>query len=358
MNQNLAPARIPQPGRILSRELDARGWTQKDLAEIMNRPAQAINEIVKGIKQITPETAHDLSEALGTSPDFWANLESKYRLHLAKKDKEEGEIARKSKLYSLAPLAELLKRGWIQKTDSVEKLEKNFCEFFGISTPDETPYLALNFRCAQHQDPEIAAQMAWAKRVENLARQQMISSFDRPNLQTAIPEILACAKQIEDLEKLPALLRSLGVHFVIVPHLSKTYLDGAVFYLDDNPVVALTLRYDRIDSFWFTLMHELGHVIAGHKGSYLDNMDSLEVNDEESEANQLASEWLIEPKALKDFSTTKRFSRKEIEHFARSQQRHPGIILGRLHHEQKVPHQNLRVLLDKVKPYLMTWIDT
>jgi addiction module HigA family antidote len=89
MSQNPEPARILTPGRILSRELDARGWTQKDLAKIMNRPPQAINEIIKGTKQITPETAYDLSETLGTSPNFWANLESKYRLHLAKKDKEQ-----------------------------------------------------------------------------------------------------------------------------------------------------------------------------------------------------------------------------------------------------------------------------
>jgi addiction module HigA family antidote len=84
MSQNPIPARVSSPGHILSRELDARGWTQKDLAEIMNCPPQAINEVIRGIKQITPEIAHDLSEALGTSPDFWANLESKYRLHLAK----------------------------------------------------------------------------------------------------------------------------------------------------------------------------------------------------------------------------------------------------------------------------------
>jgi addiction module HigA family antidote len=88
MSQNPIPARVPSSGRILSRELDTRGWTQKDLAEIMNYPAQAIDEIVRGIKQITPELAHDLSQALGTSPDFWANLESKYQLHLAKKDKD------------------------------------------------------------------------------------------------------------------------------------------------------------------------------------------------------------------------------------------------------------------------------
>ncbi|WP_258003809.1 HigA family addiction module antitoxin [Fischerella thermalis] len=87
MSQKLTPARVPTPGKILSRELEVRGWTQKDLAEIMGRPVQTINEIIRGTKQITPETAIELSQALGTSPEFWTNLEAKYRLHLAGKEK-------------------------------------------------------------------------------------------------------------------------------------------------------------------------------------------------------------------------------------------------------------------------------
>ncbi|BBD59788.1 XRE family plasmid maintenance system antidote protein [Nostoc sp. HK-01] len=79
MNQNLAPARVPTPGKILSREIEARGWTQKDLAEIMGCPVQTINEIIRINKQITPEIAIKLSLALGTSPEFWNNLEAKYR---------------------------------------------------------------------------------------------------------------------------------------------------------------------------------------------------------------------------------------------------------------------------------------
>ncbi|MEN9870068.1 MAG: hypothetical protein RLZZ171_1056 [Cyanobacteriota bacterium] len=90
MSNTLTPARAILPGRILQRELDARGWTQKDLAEITNRPAQTINEIIKGTKQITPETAMELSAALGTTAEFWTNLEANYRLNLAKKVKEGG----------------------------------------------------------------------------------------------------------------------------------------------------------------------------------------------------------------------------------------------------------------------------
>ncbi|BAZ10552.1 XRE family plasmid maintenance system antidote protein [Calothrix sp. NIES-4071] len=102
MSQKLTPSKVPTPGKILSRELEARGWTQKDLAEIINSPVQTINEIIRVTKQITPETAIELSQALGTSAEFWTNLEAKYRLHLAEKEKKEEEteqnIARKRTL--------------------------------------------------------------------------------------------------------------------------------------------------------------------------------------------------------------------------------------------------------------------
>jgi HTH-type transcriptional regulator/antitoxin HigA len=153
------------------------------------------------------------------------------------------------------------------------------------------------------------------------------------------------------------MLNDLGVYFTIIPHLNKTYLDGAAFYLGDHPVVALTLRHNRIDCFWFSLLHELGHIVAGHRGVYLDNLDELEQNSEEDEANELARNWLIDEKAFKLFinQTKPKFSKQAIINFAQSQDRHPGIILGRLQHEGLVPYQNLRVLLVKVKLFLSDW---
>ncbi|MEH2241760.1 HigA family addiction module antitoxin [Nostoc sp.] len=82
MSQKLVSARIPTPGKILSREIEAPGWTQKDLAEIIGRPVQTINKIIRSSGQITSETAIELSQALGTSPEFWTNLEAKYQVYL------------------------------------------------------------------------------------------------------------------------------------------------------------------------------------------------------------------------------------------------------------------------------------
>lgn len=87
-DEELLPARVVSPRRILISELDAPNWTQRDLAHIMGRPYQAVNEIINGTKQITPDTALDLSQVFGTSPEFWANLEANHRAFLAKQKRD------------------------------------------------------------------------------------------------------------------------------------------------------------------------------------------------------------------------------------------------------------------------------
>ncbi|HEV8605264.1 MAG TPA: HigA family addiction module antitoxin [Tepidisphaeraceae bacterium] len=83
---NPRPFRLVPPGEILREEIEARGWTQKELAQRIDRPFQAVNEIIRGRKQITAATALALARALGTSPEFWMNLEMNYRLDLARRD--------------------------------------------------------------------------------------------------------------------------------------------------------------------------------------------------------------------------------------------------------------------------------
>ena len=360
MNRNPTPATAVPPGRILTRELEARGWTESDLAAIMERPPQAISEIVQGKKRVTPETAHELAQAFGTSPEFWMNLEANYRLYLAQKKVIQKPIARKSHLYALAPIRELMRRGWIKAVNQIEVLEQEMRRFLGVSSVDETPRLAVSLRVSKERGPEINGQVAWLKRAEHLARAQKASAFSLDRLRDALPKLLECAKDVDQISRVPSTLLALGVHFLVVPTLPKTFVDGAMFYLENRPVVALSLRYDRIDAFWFTLMHELAHILAGHKGTHVDNdIYSAAVSEGESKADEQALQWLVNRHALASFvrHTKPYFSRTAIERFAFDQGRHPGIVLGQLQHDGTVKYSNLRDLLVKVRPYLEDWID-
>lgn len=82
------------PGEFLREEIETRGWTQIELAEIIGRPTRLVNEIISGKRAITPETAIQLGDALGTGPELWMNLESQYQL--SKVTVKNNLIARRS----------------------------------------------------------------------------------------------------------------------------------------------------------------------------------------------------------------------------------------------------------------------
>ena len=358
MGQTTGPARLVPPGRIIARELEARGWQQRDLAEIMGRPEQAISEIINDKKQITPETARELASAFGTSVDLWMNLEASYRLHLAQRKAEEEMIRRRARLYTVAPYGELVSRGWIEDRENLDEQEQELCRFLGVSSLDEQPCLALAARHSAHGEPERLALIAWAKRVEYLARRQSVGPFSADRLQEAISDLLNLAAEPEHVRSVPDRLLHAGVHLAIVPHLRQTYLDGAAFYVDDRPVVALTLRYDRLDSFWFTLLHELAHIVLGHQGIYLDRLDDGRVmTDEERQADQQAQDWLIDRQEHDRFVRRGAYTSAAIRQFAHQRRRHPAIVVGRLQHDGLLSYKRFPNLRVRVREHLDPWID-
>src|SRR6266508_7021001 len=100
------PAEVFPPGEILKEELEARGWTQMDLAEIIGRHPNTVNEIVAGKRGISPETARALAAALGTSPELWMNLDAIYQLSRVRNGDDDA-IARRAKLYAKAPVKDM-----------------------------------------------------------------------------------------------------------------------------------------------------------------------------------------------------------------------------------------------------------
>jgi len=359
----LTPARNIPPGAIIKDELDARDWTQDDLARIMGRPVQVISEIVSGKKQITPETALGLAAAFGTSAEMWLNMEATYRLCIAQQRSVNDVVERRSRIYSVVPVKELVKRGWIPEATDVEDVDQLECfvtEFLGASSLDDVSDFALAARRTPTKELDSRGVRAWMCRVEQLAMGQEVGAFDRSRLKETIVDVLSFSVEPGHIREVPRILSDLGIHFVVVPHLQKTFLDGAVFAGKGNPIVALTLRYDRLDNLWFTLTHELAHLVLGHSGNRPEDLDTSAGNDpEEQEADQLAAEWLVPAKLLEAFVDRIKpyFSRSAIESFAGSIGRHPAIVLGRLQHDGHVSPAHLRSFVPKVRRYLEPWVD-
>lgn len=356
------PAVLQGPGPRITKELEARGWSQKDLAEVLGRPLQAINEIVNKSKQVTPETAVQLGQAFGTTAEYWANLEALYRVRLAKRTTEISGVERRSRLFAIAPVSELIRRGWIRTTERIDELEHAVCEFLEIGDLHEEPRAPVaKLRHTPSRDPETRAQVAWIKRAEALVRDQDVGQFDAAKFGKAIPSLFDLARSPSDVAGLPDALAGLGVHFVVVPHLPKTYLDGAAFRVGQQPVIALTLRYDRLDNLWFTFAHEAAHVAHGDGGVLDDRPDRADRKKDPTEraADRTASAWLIDPVAYSTFreATADTPTRQQIESFAQRVGRHPSIVVGRLQHDDVISWSQHRWAHEPIRSWLAPWID-
>jgi HTH-type transcriptional regulator/antitoxin HigA len=252
----------------------------------------------------------------------------------------------------------MMRRQWIARTTDIDRLEAAICEFLGIDDiADDPPSPVVNLRHTATKTPEARAQLAWVKRAEALARKQHSKPFDAATFANAAGGIFDLAARPEDAMLLPGALEELGVRFVIVPQLAKTYLDGAAFRVDAAPVIALTLRFDRLDYLWFTVAHEAAHLARGDE-SVLDN-GKTPTGVVERAANSLGARWLIDPKAYQAFrlATADRPTRAQIETFAERIDRHPSIVVGRLQHDDVISYSQHRWALVSVRHLLSDWID-
>ncbi|MDP8209739.1 MAG: ImmA/IrrE family metallo-endopeptidase [Candidatus Stygibacter australis] len=183
---------------------------------------------------------------------------------------------------------------------------------------------------------------AWVAGCRRIADEEILNSNYKPENKSKIINQLKALTKFDSGPKLALeLLQKEGIHVIILSHLPRTYLDGAVFPAKDgNPVIALTLRYDRIDNFWFTLFHELGHVFLhlnsdDDKACYLDDLEMIADIEEEKSADLFASENLIQDEYLEKASLLTNYSTEKVIDFANKYDIHPSIVAGRIRYINK-----------------------
>lgn len=353
---NRAAAEVFAPGEFIREELEARGWTQGDLAQIMDRPLRLINELIAGKKQITPETARGLSKAFGAQdPLYWMNLDAAYRLRQLDPEEDES-VDRRSKLYSLFPVRELMKRKWIEPSKNLDVIEHRVCRFFRIQNLDERPVFSHAAKAAQYEE-RTALQWAWLYRAKELAEAVHSSPYSERSLNGALNKLRGLLVAPEEIRQVPQILAAAGVRFVIVEFLPGAKIDGATFWLNDTPVIALSLRFDRVNNFWFVLRHEIEHVlnrdglvtIDVELTEQLQRKDTLPL--EEIRANDAAAEFLVPHAELDNFITRVRplYSEQRILLFAKRIGVHPGLVVGQLQFRDEVPYTHFHKHLVKVR---------
>jgi HTH-type transcriptional regulator / antitoxin HigA len=337
------------PGELLAEILEERGISQSELARRMGRPTKTINEIVNGKAAVTPQTAIQLERVLGTSATFWVNAEAAYRHDLARFAEAEQHEADAPWLERF-PIKDLIREGFLKKNAPVNAQIEGLLQFFEVGSRDAWTSRWGQMRPAYRLgagEATIEARAAWLRWGELAARDANVAPFNATALRELLPEIVrlsTVAPPQAAIEELSGTLADVGVAFVLLPEFAGVRLSGAAHWpTPARPVIQISTRYGTDDQFWFTVLHELGHILDAPRETFADGPvgdeadEPEDVDDAEEQADRIAREALVPSGRLREFLATSRSDdRAGIRAFARTLGVAPGIVVGRLQRDNKL----------------------
>ena len=256
------------PGATIKEQLNDRAMSQKEFAARMDMSEKHISKLINGEVQLTPEVAVRLEVVLGVPAKFWNNLEAIYREKLIKVEAENAMDADEA-LAKQLPYNEMAKFGWIPETrDSKEKVInlRKYFEVIEIKLLDNNQITRIACRRLAITEKSDLALLAWAQEAKIKSRSIKTSPINIKKLISLLPKIrgMTLIKPEVFCLELKKELAECGIALVFVPHLKGSFLQGATFMDGNKIVVGLTARGKDADKFWFSLFHELAHIILGH----------------------------------------------------------------------------------------------
>ena len=328
------PIGLPDPIAAIRFRMEQQGLKQKDLLPFFGSRSKA-SEILSGRRPLSLAMIRKLHSGLGIPAEI-----------LLQEQGAAMPTLPGDQHWDKFPIAEMLKRKWLDFSGSLadarevaEELITSWAAPLGDFAFRQTAQLRQHVRGNGQTDDN--ALTAWRIRISLLALEQELPVYQPGTINHDFAHELV---NLSFLNNGPLLakefLQKNGIHFVVEPHLPKTHLDGAALRLPNcSPVVAMTLRYDRIDNFWFTLFHELAH-LALHQDEdgwevFLDDLESRDVNEIEGDADQWAAEALIPGKIWEASGLSQSSTIKAVLGFAAKYRVHPAIPAGRIRRERR-----------------------
>ncbi|MED4977242.1 HigA family addiction module antitoxin [Heyndrickxia faecalis] len=332
------------PGETLLETIETMNITQAELAKRMGRPLKTINGIIKGNTAITPETALQLERVLGIPYGFWMNLENNYRETL-KKEQEKLKLQESVKWLKNFPLKQMIKMGWIEKKDTeVGQIEEllRFFKVASIKAWDDIWQTNVAFRKSPAFKANPYAISAWLRKGEIIASELNCSPFNKEKFKSSLEKIrsltLATNPEIF-IPELTKICSNCGVAVVFLPELDGCRASGATKWLNNNtPMILLSVRHKTNDHLWFTFFHEAGHILYhGKKMTFVEGLKGIDNQKKEEEANTFSADFLIPKREYSQLIETKP-SKAEVISFSKRIGIAPGIVVGRLQKDHKIPY--------------------
>lgn len=333
------------PGETIQELLETHGMTQKELADRMGRPAPTVSQIIRGHKAITPETALQLDRVFGLSYQFWINLEANYRATKERLSEGRRTPDPAGELRAI-PYAVLRKLRVVPETRSPREQAVNKLRFLGVASCEAVKRTYGDFHAAARRGRGTTINpfrlAAWVRLGELNAQYLEPTEYQRDKMFELLPELRSLVREprVEQAwETFVACCRSEGLVVAAVPELPSLGVNGVTFWRRKTPFVFVNIRGKYHDIFWFTVFHELAHVLLHRDREIIVDLSRQpKTTSIEREADRFAADLLVPAEAYREFvSGTTRFSLESIRRFAESIDTHPGVVVGRLHHDNRLP---------------------
>jgi len=335
------------PGEFIKEELELRNWRQEDLAEILGLSLKSVNKLLQNKQAITLETARLLSKAFGQSPQYWINLDTNYRLRLQQETDNEKSVEIRANIYKYMPVKEMIKKGWLKPFKRVDDLTCQVRDFWNIEDLDfsflENNALPNLRKSDAYSQYNRYYALTWFRMAQRCARIYKADAYKKNTLRKLIHDLHKYTVKDDGIVRFLEDLNRAGVKFFVLGHLQKTYIDGASFYDGTHPVIVYTMRYNRVDNFWFTVAHEAAHILLHlrkKKDYFIDDLEQPSTG-VETEANDLAGGLLKAEEILEYFEPFKYVSKERVHGCAETLNIAPAIVVGVLQHSGKLSRRNL-----------------
>lgn len=337
------------PGVTIRELLEERKMSQKELADRIDLDKKTINQIVAGQAPVTQDTALALEKVFGPGASFWLTLEANYQASLAAQ-KQHQNLESYAEWISGFPYAEMARRGWIDHANTVAEKTGNLLRYFQVANPTGwrriylEKSLGASYRKRQSASENASVASVWLRQGEVAADEVSVSEpFDAGKFRTSLAAIrrLTLLKDLRDIESaIQKHCKMAGVIYVLVREMPGLGINGAMRWIGDRPMIQQSLHGKSHDAFWFTFFHEAWHVLQKQKKKVFLEGDDANEEDivREAEADAMAAEFLIPKEAYFSYlAETQTKSIASIQLFADSIGIHPGIIVGRLQKENRIP---------------------
>ncbi|MCY9846604.1 XRE family transcriptional regulator [Pectobacterium jejuense] len=350
---NFSPDRVSPPGDTIIDLMDEHGLTDEELSKKIGLSVGKGQQLLTGHVHLNESLAYKLQDVFNVSVEFWLKRESAYRQHIEYLDNINREW-----LNSL-PVRDMIEYGWIPKSPSRESKLRNCLRFFGINSVNDFNYKInteaplVAFRKSISLKTEPMADLVWITKAKELSASYKCDNWNKNILKSLLPELRQATNEPDLKTFIPyirELLATAGVSLVVLPTPSGCRASGATcFFEPDRATLIVSFRYYTDDHFWFTLFHEIGHLILHDAVSIRLEGDVVLTSQEEIEANEFAANILIPKPFQKEISNYGVRNWKEMVRVAKKIGVSRGIVLGYLQHIGNVPYSHLNKLKVRYK---------